>query len=81
MGTLYGGMPVKARCPKCKAANFRTMEVYEEVVICLVKNGVFPHEAEDHQPGRILGISCECDDCGHRWKPRGAKTLSDLIDD
>ncbi len=79
--SIYAGKPVTTRCPKCQSTNFRTMEVYEEIVTCSVQDGIFPKEADDHTPGRILGISCECDRCGHGWRPRGAKSLSDIIED
>lgn len=79
MTTIYAGLKVKAKCPKCKSRDFKTVEVFEEIVICSVRNGVFPDQADDHQPGGIVGVSCECDKCGHMWKPRGAKSLGDIV--
>lgn len=30
-----------------------------------------PSEATDHEAGSILGVACQCENCGHKWKPRG----------
>lgn len=77
----HAGKRTTARCPKCRKQNFTTREVFEEIVYITVEDGVFPVDADDHMPGQILGISCKCNNCGHRWRPRGAQTLDDLIAD
>lgn len=81
MASIFGGQEVKARCPKCRSRDFHTIEVFELAVISSVKNGVFPDSSEDQEPGGIIGISCDCDKCRHRWVPRGAKSLGDIIND
>lgn len=78
---IYAGERTTARCPKCKKQNFTTEEIFEEIVYMTIKNGVFPDEADDHQPGEILGVSCTCNECGHHWTPRGARTLGDIVDE
>jgi hypothetical protein len=75
----FAGKRAKVKCPKCKSNSFETHEVFENVVVISIKNGIFPDRADDHVAGGILGISCKCDSCGHRWTPRGAKTLRDIV--
>jgi hypothetical protein len=55
-------------------------EVVEEVVSFTIRNGVFPAEADDHQPGDIIALSCQCSKCAHQWTPRGARSITDIVD-
>lgn len=71
--------PLKLRCPKCSAKDYTLTEVVEEHVIYLVRGGNMRLESFDHQPGSILGVVCECDKCGHKWKPRGVRQWPDAI--
>ncbi len=43
--------------------------------------GVKSKEAIDHEPGTILGVKCECSQCGHHWKPRGVTQWIDALVD
>lgn len=77
---IYAGERSKAKCPKCRKQHFTTEEVFEVLVYITIKDGVFPDEADDHSPGDILGLSCTCNECGHRWRPRGARNLADIVE-
>lgn len=71
---------LKLKCPKCKAKDYTLIETAEEYVIYSVRGGVMPGEATDHEAGSILGVTCECESCGHKWKPRGVTQWTDAVD-
>lgn len=77
--SIYAGMRLRTRCPKCRSDSFELIETYEENVIFEIKGGVMPEKATDHHPGSIIGVYAKCGACEHRWKPRGAKSLTDLV--
>jgi len=81
MASIFTGRKLKVCCPKCKSKTLTTYEVFEEIVICEVVDGIFPAEATDHEAGSVIGVSCRCDKCDHKWKPRGARSIEDLFED
>ena len=77
---MFAGEKLRTRCPKCRSRDFQTTEVFEELVHVRISGGIHPGEAVDHEPGTILGINCTCEKCGHRWVPRGATSMADLVE-
>lgn len=73
------GERLKLKCPKCRAMDYALVETFEEHVIYSVRGGVMPGHATDHEPGSILCVTCECDGCGHKWKPRGIAQWHDAV--
>lgn len=69
------------KCPKCRSRDYTLIETAEEHVIYEVRDGIKPKDATDHEAGTILGVECECSDCGYNWKPRRVTQWIDAIAD
>lgn len=80
MNKPLAGERIKARCPKCKSTDFSASETVEEIITYSVRKGELLSGEGDHEQGFITSISCVCEKCGHEWKPRGARTLTDIIE-
>jgi Zn finger protein HypA/HybF involved in hydrogenase expression len=76
---IYKNKKVKGRCPKCGSKSFTITETFEEHVLVEIVDGVHPGEILDHEAGSILGVSCQCAQCRHTWKPRGVFQIDDMI--
>lgn len=70
---------LKLKCPSCRSKDYTLVEIFEEIVIHSVRGGVMPDKADDHIAGSFLGTRCECEQCGHKWKPRSIADWRDTI--
>lgn len=78
----YRERKIKKTCPKCGSSTFT---IYEESLVTReieIEQGVIAYEGPVTPTGDIVRVTCECYDCGHRWRPRRTcsnKTFFELV--
>ena len=68
------------RCPKCRSGSFDLIEVIDAMTAWKVINGRLNREDGIHEFGNPTNVRAECS-CGHRWKVRGATTVTQVVTD
>ena len=69
----------KLRCPRCKSPDLLLVETGSWSSQWTVKDGSFDRKEGFHDPESVDRIDAHCRRCEHRWKPRGAFQIDDVI--
>lgn len=78
--TLFGGGRTRLLgCPKCKSFAIWWSEIYEQPFLFQQSEskGLDPNGMAG-KTGDIVAVAGFCRSCGHRWKPRGVRMITDL---
>jgi len=66
-------------CPKCRAPATGFVEYWTDHSIAFgACNGLPDGEDGELQAGCAYKVEAQCGDCGHEWRLRGVKQISDL---
>ena len=66
-------------CPKCKGQNFVIFDTVTTTYIYEVTEGYVTPEGEDSDYQEHIRTVWRCEDCGHRWHPKGMNFTIDEI--
>lgn len=68
------------RCPKCRKRDLSLTESIEATTSWYVNGGLLNREDGIHELGGFIGrLSAQCAHCDHRWHPRGATMITDVV--
>lgn len=73
-------MKTTRKCPKCGGEELTATEVTEAFMSFSLRRGVLARQTHTDGFGEFLGVKLSCDGCGHEWKPRKVKQVTDLTD-
>lgn len=69
----------KLRCPRCRGRDLQLTESGTWTSSWVVKNGHFDRCEGNHEPESVDRLDAACRNCQHRWKPRGANQIDDIV--
>ena len=67
------------RCPKCHSGELTATEVTEALMDFTISAGQIIRDTHTDEFGDIIGLRLRCRSCGHRWSPRRAKSVDQLV--
>lgn len=66
------------RCPRCRSTNLTATEITEALMQFRVRPEGITRVTHSDEFGDVIGVTMECAYCGHQWKPRSVRQMSDL---
>ncbi len=76
---LSGGRTNLLPCPKCGSFAIWWSEIYEQPFLFQQSESKgLDADGIEGETGDIVAVCGFCRGCGHRWKPRGVKQITDL---
>jgi predicted nucleic-acid-binding Zn-ribbon protein len=73
--------PVKTKCPRCGSRDLIACEITEASMLFDITDGIMTRLEYSEEFGMFVGINVTCKKCKHRWTPRKAKQVTDLLKD
>lgn len=67
------------QCPACKSKSLTLTESGVLNTTWTVSEGKLNRSAGNHEPGTILQVTGKCDVCGHTWRLRRARQITDCV--